>query len=395
MSYETRTWAWGLKALRPATKLTLMVLADVADEEGRVAYCSHKRMCTLTNQSVGTVKRILKELASLTLLVRLPRFISAEGVVNHEGVGRQASDGFVLKVQVTSADLDVLVAERKARAKASGIPEHDEDDDAGEGSESTPPTESRNSAPIDPPGESLATPLKQDSKREDPPKGPQGGFSRKTPDEPSEAQLGRYDRFQRGYPKAVLDPAKAKRALWALPESDQDECISRLPDYAAHCRKFREKPMKAHLFIAKHSWTGFDANASEAAAVPTLHPPRSVAGRAITVLHRIAKAPRPLEIRGMISYRHAITPKLLALADAPPEAEWIDTEVGSNPNGAWRAALDSMLGGTVRPKLLAIRAPWIFPPGVDGKIYTAETATGPPIEPQMTEEDEREFTKGL
>jgi hypothetical protein len=249
----------------------------------------------------------------------------------------------------------------------------------------------------DPPPEKPPSLTRTESKQEQetsptPPK--QGGLeSEDSNSKESEEALRRFDEFKRSYPDGIVDLAPARAEFMALSDADQVACIAGVAGYADRCRRRREKSKAGHLYIRKRVWENLAAPASESA--PTLHPPRSPAGRAITILHRIAKAPRPLEIRGMISYRHAITPRLLALADAPPEAEWIDTEVGSNPNGAWRAALDSMLGGTVRPKLLAIRAPWIFPPGVDGKLYTAETATGPPIEPQMTEEDEREFTKGL
>jgi hypothetical protein len=392
MSYETRTWAWGLKALRPATKLTLMVLADVADEEGRVAYCSHKRMCTLTNQSLGTVKRILKELASLTLLVRLPRFVTSEGAVNHDGIGRQTSDGFLLHTKVTSEILSGIVA---ARTRDGGMPQGEGDTEEGEGSKMDPPEDGKEKDDSDSPGESLVNPLEEDSKSKitspTPPK--QGGLENEKSNEPSEAALKRFDEFKRAYPDGIVDLAPAKAAFFALPDADQAACVAGVAIYADRCRRRREKSKAGHLFVRKRVWENLAASVSEA-TVPTLHPPRSAAGRAITALHRIAKAPRPLEIRGMISYRHAITPRLLALADVPPEAEWIDVDVGTQPNGAWRAALDAMLEGVVRPRLTMIRVPWRFPPSVDGKIYSTDHPQGgPPLAAEMSEEDSDEFTK--
>jgi hypothetical protein len=392
MSWEALEWAGRQRTENVAMQCMLIVLANAADPDG-VAFRWWKNrehwwtyLVERTGLVKGSVYRTIGKLEELNL-------VSRDLVTPEEGGRAQP----VIRLRLDQ----VVVAKPKSPSET--------DSDASEVVEKSP-TETEDSKTglpeynVQSPSETPQSPSETVYKSPQSPKNPKEETSPTPPKreglesedsklKESEEALRRFDEFKRAYPDGIVDLAPARAEFMTLSDADQAACVAGVAGYADRCKRRREKSKAGHLYIRRRVWENLAASTSD--STPTLHPPRSPAGRAITILHRIAKAPRPLEIRGMISYRHAITPRLLALADAPPEAEWIDTEVGSNPNGAWRAALDSMLGGTVRPKLLAIRAPWIFPPGVDGKIYTAETATGPPIEPQMTEEDEREFTKGL
>jgi hypothetical protein len=220
----------------------------------------------------------------------------------------------------------------------------------------------------------------------------QEGFKREISGEQSEEAEKRYTQFQSNYPKPVLDPARTRRALFALSETDQIACVGKLAAYAEHCRASREKPMKAHVFIQKRSWEGLGAVAARVAALDSLHDPRSPAGRSIAVLCRIGGV-SPMRSRdNRLIYRHPITPRLLALADAPPEREWRMPET-ANHHGAWCGLLDGCLPKMGKRTDLLI--PWPWPPRVDGTLSPTgpSESTGPP-DSLMTAEDERDFLDG-
>ena len=401
MSYETRTWAWNLMALRPATKLTLMVLADVADEEGRVAYCSHKRMCKLTNQSEGTVKRIIKELAALTLLVRLPRFVSPEGVVNHVGIGRQTSDGFVLHTRVTSDALDIIVAEQKALAKARGAAEHF-DDDVGEGSESDPPSDSDETIENGPPGESPVDPLKEDSKRKIPtPTPPKGGVLKIEDDSETKES---FERFRSAYPITIEDEPRALKTWRLLSPADREIRITAAARYADEVKRYKRTPFAAHRWLGDGTpkregrWQGYATTGTLTATAPTssVVPFDSRAAKALVTVCRVLGMSSPPRCSTGYVCSAPITPQILALADAPPESEWIEHAIGTQRAGAWRSLRELLPPRWGMPRLEKIRSPWEWPPRVDGTLSPTgpSESTGPP-QSLMTADDERALTDGL
>lgn len=113
----------------------------------------------------------------------------------------------------------------------------------------------------------------------------------------------------------------------------------------------------------------------EAKAIKMLH---DIAGRT-TAFFSICR--RPDGIR----FSKEVTPQLAALARAPAQSAWI--VLSHQQAGAWEAMLGTFFGeGVIRNRLReGSRAPWPFPPSVDGKtIYT--TATGPP-DTLMTADD--------
>ena len=61
MSVKAMTWAWD-QDLKPTHKLILMRLADYADAQGRVDYCSYKQLTDDVNVSKATIVDKLKEL---------------------------------------------------------------------------------------------------------------------------------------------------------------------------------------------------------------------------------------------------------------------------------------------------------------------------------------------
>lgn len=393
MSYETRTWAWKLTALRPAAKLTLLVLADVADEEGR-CYCSQRRLMKLTNQAEGTVKRVLKELGDYGLIIKLSRFVSPDGVINHEGIGRQTADGFVLQVAVLPETLAAKVAVEEAAAKLKSAAKPT---DSGEGSKMDPPILDPSEGVISTPGgDSIVAPLKEDSKQEEttptPPK-PEGHSSEIDLSEAKES----FERFRQARGKHPIEDEVEVWAAWLkLAPDDREIRIQAVAVWltAQNRRSATSTPLSARRFLGDGTpkkpgkWGGYWAQAKAPAttAVRALHERGSREARAITVLHRIAGSVPPLDVGGRISSSCRITPKLLALADAPHHRDWIPGH-----QGAWREFIDDTLPATVgRGKLAVILAPWEFPPRVDGTL----SSTGPPRE-LLTESDEEFMADGF
>jgi hypothetical protein len=128
-----------------------------------------------------------------------------------------------------------------------------------------------------------------------------------------------------------------------------------------------------------------------------MHDPASRAGRAIRTAHTIAGKTQPHVGKTGLVFRCVLTPRLLALADAPPTSAWFLHKAGTPNRGAWRSFLEEIFAGKDIPRLADISAPWEWPPLKDGTLSpTGPTeSTGPPIEPRMTEDDIDELTKGL
>lgn len=109
--------------------------------------------------------------------------------------------------------------------------------------------------------------------------------------------------------------------------------------------------------------------------------PTSLDGRAYTALRELAGAPAPFRMSGgLISLPpEANNVRVMALADLPKREEW---QFLTTPKqiGAWNEFFREMLPvGTPRRSITETRRtlngilmPWPWPPGRDGRIYTAE-----------------------
>jgi DNA-binding transcriptional MocR family regulator len=67
MSWQATAWALHRRTGKPTHKLTLLAVANYADERGR-CWPSHRRLADDTEQSVDTVQRHLKALAAAGLV---------------------------------------------------------------------------------------------------------------------------------------------------------------------------------------------------------------------------------------------------------------------------------------------------------------------------------------
>lgn len=149
-------------------------------------------------------------------------------------------------------------------------------------------------------------------------------------------------------------------------------------------------PVSAQSFIrdvaGRAQWLRYapDVEGGKPALTSMDYPVGSREGRAIGVLHEIASVGdflRSVMTRnGVISYRLPVTPRLLALADAPPKANWVTLD--RNQAGAWESLLSDAITVKVRTRMReGSQAPWLWPPRKDGTLSAA------PDGPSATEQD--------
>lgn len=141
----------------------------------------------------------------------------------------------------------------------------------------------------------------------------------------------------------------------------------------------RRKRHKKHAIPVQYGLPVYPRGSAEAVAVRVLH---EIVGRTSAFFTIFRRGD------GSVTYTKPVTEQLAALAKAPPVDEWVT--LTRQQAGAWDGD-GGFLGkffnqGVVRSRLIeGARAPWPWPPSVEGKIYTADT--GPPL---MTEQDLQE-----
>lgn len=355
-------WAMKQATGDPRAQCLLYVVADTADENG-IAWPSADWMAQKSQQSRATVYRRLAQMQELGILVMFPRWIDENGKIWNAAASGRRRTSPEIRLQ-----LGVVIA-----AKA---PVDDE--------ESTPETD----APLSPAetgvvagSDTLTATVRRGSshcgddnhhstQEKIPPNPPSGGH------QIDEGTEQRFQQFKSGYPDGIVDLDAARREFCALEPADQVACVAAEAVYADRCRRRREKSMKAHLFVRKRAWIGLLGTVDPKATGPTEWPPSSPAARALVTLGRVARY-RPFRLSsGNISFNGEVTPRLLAMANAPPESEWGIHQRGSKHFAAWRDLINTVFAGCALPALTQIEAPWPWPPRKDGEI----TSTDPPDE---------------
>jgi hypothetical protein len=246
---------------------------------------------------------------------------------------------------------------------------------------------------------------------------PERGGLREIPDEEAVKQAREsFERFRQARGAYPIEDEPECWAVWLKLTPDEREIRIRAIAEWARQKTGRLKtstPLKALRFLGdgklrngkpnEGKWQGY-WKAAEArgttATGQTEYRLHSREANAWEALHRIAGAVKPFSCSlamGGQGYALArpLTAQMLALAELPQPNLWGEYDAGSTPHGAWHRFLMEAIGKPLRINGTIVRLPYPFPPSVDGKLYTAETATGPPLEPRMTEEDEREFTRGI
>lgn len=373
MSWEALDWAGKQRTRACSTQVVLYVLANASDPDG-VAMGWWTRdehwwqyLIDRTRLKRASLFRIigeLKDAGALTLEWREPadggrkRAIVRLNLACH--INEDASEGESTMETPAAPQAPIAQAVESTTEITSGKPVHHVD-------------------PIESTSETCS--YTNPKKTPEAPKPPSGAFVPKIDEEAEK----RFREFRASYPDGIPDHERAHREFIALSEADQVEAIDKLAHYGAYLRKRKQNSVKGHLYLKKRMWEGVAGVAAEAGA-RWMHERGSREARAITVLHRIAGSVPPLDVGGRISSSCKITPKLLALADAPHHREWI-----TGHQGAWREFIDDTLPATVgRGKLAVILAPWEFPPRVDGTL----SSTDPPRE-LLTESDVKFMADGF
>lgn len=199
--------------------------------------------------------------------------------------------------------------------------------------------------------------------------------------------------FEARWPTAALDDRqRTAYAAESLSEDEEEPCLAGIAPFLDDLKRRGRKNVPAGWkYIEQKRWTLLQRQKTATGTSSTNYPAGSAEARAITVLCEIAHASEALRRiwrrdDGSIDFRCSMKPQLLALAHAPPSADWV--ELNHRQGGSWEDLLSTVFTtGFLRHRPHAgSRAPWPWPPRKDGTL----TATGPP-DVLATEEDLADF----
>lgn len=184
--------------------------------------------------------------------------------------------------------------------------------------------------------------------------------------------------FKRRWPTAASDDQATIDAAWFdLSAQDGEDALAGIAPFLENLKRDRRSHVPAGWkYLRQRRWTLL-APAARDPAASAAYPRDSGEARALMVLHEIAAAGdgfRKIYRRpdGSISYRKPVTLRLAALAEAPSTAEWVT--LGRNQAAAWEGLLRDTITIQVRKHLKeGDRAPWPWPPSVDGTIYSDQS----------------------
>lgn len=199
--------------------------------------------------------------------------------------------------------------------------------------------------------------------------------------------------FEARWPTSAADDRqRTAYAAAALTEEEQAACLAGIAPFLDYLARVKRKTIPAGWrYIEEKRWTLLEQPEAKAATAPISHPVDSPAGKAIIALYDVAglstlcKATR---LRHNAVYQQMlITPRLLAFADLPPRSDWVT--LTRQQAAAWDAMLREAFPNvpTRVPLREGASAPWPWPPGADGRIYTAAG----PAQPEMAEHDATDF----
>lgn len=182
--------------------------------------------------------------------------------------------------------------------------------------------------------------------------------------------------FEARWPSAPFDDRqRVAYAAAALSDDEQKAALEGIGPFLDGLKRLGRKGVPAgSTYLTEKRWTLLEAKPEQ--GTPKTYPLDSTEAKAIGVLYDVAGKGSffhgVMKRAGAISYRKAVTPRLLALAEAGPKDGWIVLD--HQQAGAWDALLREAVAVARRPLKSGDRAPWPWPPSVDGKLYT----TGPP-----------------
>ncbi|WP_316234644.1 hypothetical protein [Bradyrhizobium sp. SZCCHNR1020] len=383
-SDEASAWARSLQLNNPNGKSVLRGLAIYANSEG-VCFVGIDQLAEDTDLSADTVRRRLVWLEQIGAIARLAQWLDANGRRNGEGRGKRTSDEIRL---LLNADIDAIEA-----AACGGVSHADMEEPAAREQEFSPSSvQGLNSEPktvsprlaLGQPSQSCEG-LISEPEPEDSPHPPSGGAS--VPED--------WHEFERDWEEPILRQSLAQ-PIWAGLTADERKLARQAARGYVSWRKSQKRPpnvIAAHRFLRERdAWPGYATRAPDAAASRSVHPPGSIEVKAIEGLHQLAGRGEAFRTilcgrDGSVRWRHAITPQVLAFAQLPEAAAWV--ELDRNGAGAWEALMRQFFeDGVVRKHFReGARAPWRFPPSSEGKVYVA---AGPPAA-ALSEQDVVDF----
>lgn len=405
MSWEAVTWASKQRMKLPHEQLILLVLANCADPEG-VAFAQWRGrehwwtyLVDKTRLSKSSLFRHMNTMIDLGLckrsmivlqdgarrpIVRLNLAMTFD-IDDYEAGGSQSHGE-------TGADDDALDGEIISDDNAMG--------DAGEGAgvqshHETGPTSGNGASASIPTGGTEPFPIvgmqedsKSDSKSKIPPNPPCGGLSGGVA----------FDEFAKVW--GVIPKMAPAQAAWERTPSDQrPACIAAARGYRAWVAAQAKWPAEvaAASFIRDAAgwaqWLPFvPAGDGARIAIAGAYELDSAEARAVSMAYQVAGVsealPRFMIRNKLLNYQRPITRRLRALAEAPRDRDaW--PVLARQQAAAWEGFLRDVVTVQARQPLReGSRAPWPWPPGRDGTIYTSAS----PPAGVMSEADAADFT---
>lgn len=201
--------------------------------------------------------------------------------------------------------------------------------------------------------------------------------------------------FEKRWPTSAFDDRqRTAYAAEALTEAEQQAALASIATFLEKAKRSHRKHVPAGWkYLEEKRWTLLEQPKDPTERSSVNYPRDSIEAKAITVLYDIARAGEALRkiwrrADGSIDFRPEMTEQLRALAQAPRPESWI--ELDHKQAGAWEA----LLSKTFVPQAVrhhpreGSRAPWPWPPSIEGKRYPS--ATGPPPA-ELSEQDMADF----
>lgn len=200
--------------------------------------------------------------------------------------------------------------------------------------------------------------------------------------------------FEQRWPTAAADDRQRTAYAWgSLSEEEREAALAGIGPHLENLKKHkRSHPSTGWKYLEQKPWTLLAARKAAASPSQTLFEPKSPTARALHTLGRMWRF-SPLTVGdGRTSHLGEITPRILAMAQCPPQDEWRAYEPGSPNYAAWRDFAAEVFPGKLA-RMDEIEAPWEWPPKSDGTVYSGKDP--PQDQPHLTAEDERILANGL
>lgn len=197
--------------------------------------------------------------------------------------------------------------------------------------------------------------------------------------------------FEKRWPSKVDDRQRTAYAGESLTVEEQEAALAGIAPFLDELKRLKRTGVPAGWkYLEQKSWQLLAKDAPAADRVEPI-PRGSPEAKALMVLHEIAgktDALWQIHIRGdLVHYPRPMTPRLAVLAQAPAKGEWV--ALTRQQAAAWEALLrDAVVAANRNPLREGARAPWLWPPKVDGSLYTA---TGPPPLEELSDQELADF----